>query len=103
MTSRHVSLLVLINIIPFLLVLLNLADLSEVINAPGSYPFGRSINASGSIYTSQSIYMAYCIIEIVLLISLIGISLFYQKYKKAYLILLAINFLLFIYPIMTRD
>jgi hypothetical protein len=103
-TSRNVLSLVLINLIPFLLVLLHIADLLEVTNAPGSYPFGRSINAIGSIYTTQSAYVAYCNIQIVLLLSLIDIRLFYQKYNKAYLMLLAINFLLFIYPIMTmRD
>lgn len=100
MTAKNVLQLVLINIFPLLLILLNFADLLTVIESPGSYPFGASINATGSIYASQSVYFTFCIIQIVMLLSLISFSLFIRKYKKTYLVLLIINFLLFIYPIL---
>ncbi len=103
MTSKNILPLILLNLIPGLLALLHLADLYEVINAPGSYPFGHFINGIGSIYTSQSIYTSYCVIQIAMLVLLIGSSFYYQKFKKAYLILWFINFLLFIYPTVTMQ
>lgn len=104
MILRKGAFLVLINSIPFLLLLIHLTDLFSVINSAGSYPFGHLINATGSIYTSQTIYIIYCIIQIIFLFSLIGLSLFHRRYNKVYFMCLAINILLFIYPIITlRD
>jgi hypothetical protein len=104
MTLNKAIFLVLVNLIPFLFLLLQITDLFEVVNSPESYPFGHSINATSSIYTSSTIYIMYCLIQVVFLFALIGLSFFYKKYTKVYLTFLAVNFLLFIYPIITmRD
>ena len=101
---QKIGLLILLNIFPSFLLVLHIPDTIEAINSPGAYPFGDSINPSGSIYTSQTSYVTYNIVSILFLVLLIAFSFLWKKYQRAYLSLVVINFLLFVYPIISsRD
>lgn len=93
--------LILINIIPVFLLLIHTLDLYDSIHHPGRYPFESEFFAPFSIYKSQIIYIAFTIITILSLMALIVSSVL--KRWKLYYILLAINIILFVYPMLTNE
>jgi hypothetical protein len=85
--------LLLINIIPFLFLIMHIEDVHSAYYHAGSYPFGSNLGAY-SIYNSQEIYVTFglfCILFLVLLI----ISSIIKKWIL-YRILLFINIVFFI-------
>ena len=101
---RELLLLVLLNALPVLIIALLVSDLMAAIETPSSYPFGDSINSPASIYVSQTRYILFHVVQIVFLHIFISISFMRQRFRRLFYILVIINFLLFLYPMLTgRD
>jgi hypothetical protein len=94
--KRPILEFILINLIPLLLIIINVIDLIDVWSGKFDYPFGSEFFSKYSIYTTQDIYVFYQVGSILLLLSLILLSL--KRIGKGYLVLLAVNILWFFYP-----
>ena len=101
MKKRPFWVLLLISIIPILLALLWIEDTWEVFYGKGDYPFGSEFFSPASIYSSKTIYVTYHIVEITLLLTMVYFT--FKKRWKPFYILLAVNVLLFLYPIITLE
>jgi hypothetical protein len=99
--SREKLRIVLMNIFPFLLIIMLIDELSSAIKSPGAYPFGSSINSAASIYASQGRYIAFHIVEICMLMAFISLSFFRHQLRRAFIVVIVLNILLFLYPILT--
>ena len=91
---------ILISLIPLGLIILNVLDIQNVFSHPKKYPFGSEFFSPASIYQSQTLYVSYYISFTLLLIVLIYLA-FARKWKYFWLIF-AINFILFLYPVLTN-
>jgi hypothetical protein len=101
MTLHKLAKTVLINTVPALLLLLMIIDLIEVINSPNAYSFNSEFFSPNSIYRSKRLYLLYSILFAITLFLMILSYCF--KQKKAYFTLLAINVVLFVYPMLTNE
>lgn len=87
-------------IIPFLIAVFWIIDMIDVFGS-ASYPFGSEFFNPLSIYQSKEVYTSYVIAAILTLLATLYV-LFTQR-RKLFYILLAISFLLFIYPLLTNE
>ena len=93
--------LVLINLIPTFLLILECTDLKDVLRAPSAYPFGTE-KSTISIYTSQRNYLIYTSLHILMLIGLIGLSFVRRRFRRAFYVTLVLNLIAFFYPLITE-
>ncbi len=91
----------LINLIPVILIAFNVDELIQMRNPKNDYPFGSDFFATYSIYSSESIYLAYLILFIITLSLIILADI--MKRKRMYFFLLTINLFLLLYPLFTNE
>ena len=102
--TKEIVRIVLLNLLPFLLLILSIDDLTAAIKSPGAYPFGESINSSASIYTSQGRYIAFNLLRILLLMLFVTLSFFRRQLRRAFITVVILNVIVFLYPMLTsRD
>jgi hypothetical protein len=99
--SREIIRIVLMNLFPFLLLIMLIDDLTSAVKSPGAFPFGESINSKASIYTSQGRYIAYHIVQMAMLAAFVSLSFYRHQLRRAFIVVIILNILLFLYPILT--
>lgn len=99
---KRVLILILINIIPVTLLLVNFLDLFDAVNHSEKYPFESEFFSPISIYKSRATYLIYNIGFAVLLLGLILTSIF-KGHKMLYFFLLAFSVIALAYPMLTNE
>jgi len=98
---RTLIISILISLLPAFLIFLSVADLIQVFEDPGAYPFGSAFVNIDSIYTSQTTYTVYAILFDVILLLLIYFSFKPRRWPYFFALFLAVLF--FLYPIFTAN
>lgn len=95
--------IILINLLPFVLILMSIDDLTTAMRSPGAYGFGDT-HPSASIYVSQARYVWFNILRLLLLALFITLSFFRRQWPRLFVAVIALNILIFLYPMITaRD
>jgi len=101
MKKRSLVLVILINVIPLILLSISVSEIVEAYYNPGRYPFGSEFFSPYSVYKSSRLYITY---QIVFSISLLALILSSIRWNKLlYYTLLAINLIIFLYPLLTNQ
>lgn len=89
----------LISIVPLSLIILEVADFVDLLKEKGAYPFERE--AYYSIYRSESVYIIYKFLFVIILLLLIYYA--FKRNLKLYIIMLCLTVIFFLYPIFTNN
>lgn len=101
MKKKSLLIIGLINLIPALILFMNVSEIVDASLHPERYPFGSDFFSPYSIYQSSRLYIIYQVIFSVSLIALILSSIWGKK--KMYYTLLIVNMIMLFYPLLTNE
>lgn len=89
------------NLFPFLAMIMIIDDLTAAVKSPGLFQFGWPGTPKGSIFTSQAWYVAFRVVQLFMLAAFVSLSFYRHQLRKAFIAVIVLNILLFLYPMLT--